>query len=165
MTDLFDKIILETIGNKILQRQETIAVAESVTAGLLQFALSNIPDAAKFLQGGLTAYNLGQKYKHLQVEPLHAAAANCVSQKVAVEMATQVCTLFTSDWGIGITGYASPVPQSGQALFVYYAVAHRGKVRAKGKIRAAPQDPPAAQLFYVNRILQTLVKLLKDKNA
>ncbi|MFT3750464.1 MAG: hypothetical protein QM768_19275 [Agriterribacter sp.] len=32
-------------------------------------------------------------------------------------------TLFTSNWEIGITGYASPVPESGQALFVYYAIA------------------------------------------
>lgn len=38
MKDLFDKRLLEKIGKKILKKKETVAVAESVTSGLLQFA-------------------------------------------------------------------------------------------------------------------------------
>ncbi|MEJ0104835.1 MAG: CinA family protein [Bacteroidota bacterium] len=82
----FNKKILEGIGKKLLKKKESIAVAESVTSGLLQLAFSCIPDAACFFQGGITAYNIAQKFKHLEVEPLHALSVNCVSPKVAKEM-------------------------------------------------------------------------------
>ena len=87
----FDEKKLVSLGKKLLKRKQTIAVAESVTSGLLQFALSCIPDAARFFQGGITAYNIAQKFKHLRVEPLHALSVNCVSPKVAKEMALHVC--------------------------------------------------------------------------
>lgn len=160
MMIIFNEHILKKIGQKLLKRQEAIAVGESVTAGLLQFAFSNIPDAAKFLLGGLTAFNIGQKYKHLRVEPLHALEADCVSEKVAAEMAVNICGSFSSDWGIGVTGYASPVPQSGEKLFAFYAIIYKQKLISKGKIIARHRNPPEVQLFYVNYILGRLEKLI-----
>jgi nicotinamide mononucleotide (NMN) deamidase PncC len=91
--ELFDKNLLIRIGKYLKRKEETLAVAESVTAGLVQYAFSNVPDATQFFQGGLTAYNVAQKFKHLQVEPIHALAVNCVSQLVAEQMALQVCSL------------------------------------------------------------------------
>jgi hypothetical protein len=55
------------IGTTLIANKQTISVAESVTAGAVQRMLSRIPDAADFFQGGLTAYSIGQKYKHLNV--------------------------------------------------------------------------------------------------
>ena len=78
-------------------------------------------------QGGLTVYNLGQKCRHLGVNPIQALECNCVSDKVAVEMAISVCKLFTSDWGIAITGYSTPVPESDNKLFAYFAIAFQGR--------------------------------------
>lgn len=88
----------------MLRRKESLGVAESVTCGLLQFSLSNIPDASKFLQGGLTAYNLAQKYRLLHVEPLHAMEVNCVSQQVTDQMALHVTELLASEWLHNIDG-------------------------------------------------------------
>jgi len=157
---LFDHKILESIGEKLLKKKQTIAVAESITSGLLQFAISGIPDAACFFQGGITAYNIAQKFKHLEVEPLHALSVNCVSQKVAKEMAGQVCQLYTSDWGIGITGYASPTPESGNNVFAFFAIAYKGKIKSSGKINPPKTDPPELQVLYVNYMLRKLLALL-----
>jgi nicotinamide-nucleotide amidase len=158
--ETFDKKILELIGNKLRKKQETISVAESVTAGLLQFSFSCIPDAACFFQGGITAYNIGQKSKHLSVEPLHALSVNCVSPKVAKEMAMKVCDLYVSDWGIAITGYASAVPESGNKVFAFYAISYRGKIKSSGKINPRQDDPPAIQWLYADHILRKLLPLL-----
>ena len=158
--NLFKKKELEAIGKALIKRGETLAVAESVTAGLLQFALSNIPDATKFYQGGITAYNLGQKFKHLKVEPIHALEVNCVSQRVALEMATHICGQFCSDWGVGVTGYASPTPESGDKVFAYYAIVHKGRVKRQGRIAPAKLDPPDLQLRYVNTVVHALYGLL-----
>ena len=159
-TNTFDKKILEAIGKKLLKKKQTIAVAESVTSGLLQFSLSNIPDAACFFQGGITAYNIAQKFKHLGVEPLHALSVNCVSPKVAKEMALHVCELYSSDWGIGITGYASPVPESGNKVFAFFAIAYKGKIKLSGKIDPEKTEPPELQWLYVNHILRKLSPVL-----
>ena len=158
--ELFDKDILDKIGKKLLKKKETIAIAESVTCGLLQFAFSNIKDASCFYQGELTAFNIGQKFKHLQVDPVHALAVNGVSQKVAEEMAMQACILFKSDWGIAVTGYASPVPSSGNKIFAYYAISYKSKIRSKGKLNSKTSDPSEAQRNYVNRIVKKILSLL-----
>lgn len=159
--ELFNKKELESIGKLLLKKHETIAVAESVTSGLLQFAFSTIPDAAQFFQGGITAYNLAQKFKHLTVEPLHALAVNCVSGQVATQMALQVCENYKSHWGIGITGYASPVPESGHQLFAFFAIANNDKIKVTGKMRPAPDDPPAIQLKYTTTVLHKFYLALK----
>jgi len=159
--ELFDKEMLARIGNYLTSKQQTIAIAESVTSGLLQYAFSNIPDAAQFFQGGITAYNVAQKFKHLQVEPIHALAVNCVSQLVAEQMALQVCAVFGAHWGIGITGYATPVPESGNKLFAYFAIAYDGKVCLNGQLQSDHKTPPEVQLFYTQVVLQKLVTLLK----
>jgi PncC family amidohydrolase len=158
--ELFNKDILDEIGRKLLKKKETIAIAESVTSGLLQFAFSNIKDASCFYQGGITAFNLGQKYKHLQVDPVHALSVNCVSQKVAEEMAVQVCILFKSDWGIAITGYASAVPSSGNKIFAYFAISYKSKVRLKGKLSGKTKDPAEVQKAYVDTIVKKFVTLI-----
>jgi nicotinamide-nucleotide amidase len=161
MIESFNKKDLEYIGKTLIGKKETIAAAESVTSGVLQFALSSITDASKFFQGGLTAYNLGQKCKHLLVESIHAQMVNCVSQRVATEMAMGISQLFSSEWGIGITGYASPVPESGNKLFAYYSIVHKKKVKGYGKITPGNATPAQIQVHYVNVILSKLVAKLR----
>ena len=158
--ELFNKKDLKHIGTAILKKKETIAVAESVTAGSLQFALSGIPDASLFFQGGVTAFNIGQKARHLGVEPLHARSVNCVSNKVATEMAIGIAKLYSSEWALGITGYASPVPESNNKVFAFYSIIYKNKVKATGKINPAMAEPQELQVHYVNYVLKKLANLI-----
>lgn len=105
------------------------------------------------------------KYKHLQVEPIHAESCNCVSEKVAIEMASNVCKLFSSDWGIGITGYAVPVPESDQRLFAYYAIANKEKIILKKKIFAKEDETLIVQLFFVNTVLSDFATYLSKEGS
>lgn len=158
--ELFDKRLLTSIGQKILSKSQTLAVAESVTAGLLQFAFSSIEKAQHFFHGGTTAYNIAQKFKHLNVEPIHALSCNCVSQRIAAEMARNVARNFNSDWGIGITGYATPVEESGNEVFAYYAISFQGEIKGANKLISGNEMPPAPQIHYVTEVLRHLEILL-----
>lgn len=160
---IYDKSLLESIGPLILTRHQTVSVAESVTAGFLQAAVSGIPDAAKFFQGGITAYNVAQKYLHLKVEPIHAMEINGVSEKVAREMALNVCKTFTSDWGLAVTGYATSVPESGNKLFAYYAIAFQGSVLINDMFIPASTMPQEVQLEYVNGMLMKWKDLMDER--
>src|SRR5205809_1610359 len=107
---MFDKITLQEAADILFRKHYTLAVAESVTAGLLQAAFAAAENATAFFQGGITAYNTKQKYMHLHVDILHAVSCNCVSDAIASQMASGVSKSFLSNWGIGVTGYASPLP-------------------------------------------------------
>lgn len=153
---------LNLIGKAFIQKKETIAVAESVTTGLLQYALGTIENASLFYQGGITAYNLGQKTKQLNVEPIHALEVNCVSDKVASQMALEVSSLFHSTWGIGITGYSSPVPEADGKLFCHIAIAYNGQVVKNECVNAHEKDPFQVQGQYVSAVINFLESLLSN---
>lgn len=158
--DFFPGSDLTNISSILLERNETIAVGESVTSGLMQVAFSSAEGSIGFYQGGITAYNIAQKYKHLNVEPIHALACNCVSEKVAIEMALHVCPLFSSDWGIGITGYATPVPESGNEVFAYFAIAFKGEIKRTEKLSPQKDESFNLQFFYCKEVLKALLETI-----
>jgi PncC family amidohydrolase len=158
---MFDKNLLITIGDQLKGKEQSVATAESVTSGLLQCAFSNIPDASNFFQGGITAYNVGQKCRHLLVEPLHAIANDSVSEKVARDLASNVCKLFTSNYGIGIVGYAATMPEKNiNSLFAYYAIAFEGEIIHAGKITTEAKEGYPAQNFFTHAVLKAFLSCL-----
>ena len=159
---MFDKDLLFQIGGQLKEKGLSVSVAESVTSGLLQCAFSNIPDASGFFQGGITAYNVGQKCRHLLVEPLHAIANDSVSEKVAQDLAANVCKLFTSNYGIGIVGYAATMPEKNvHSLFSFFAIAHEGKIIHEGKITSGTEEGFPAQHYFTESVLKEFLSILK----
>jgi nicotinamide-nucleotide amidase len=153
---------INIIKDRLTDQEQTIAVAESVTAGLLQLAFASAEEAAKYFQGGITAYNIGQKCRHLNINPIHAETCNCVSAKMAEDMALNICTMFTSNWGVAITGYSTPVPQSDDQRFAYYAVAYNGKIVVTEKIETEEEDVLKVQQLYVNTIVDKLAGYINE---
>lgn len=90
----------------------TLAVAESASAGNLAALIASVSGASSFFQGGVVVYNLRQKVNLLGVDEEHAASCDCVSNRVAKELATGVRRLCGSDVGMSVTGYAGPYQNS-----------------------------------------------------
>lgn len=163
---MFNATVIQEIKDHLIQDRQTIAVAESVTSGFLQAALSSAENASKFFQGGITVYNLGQKARHLKIEPIHAESCNCVSEKIAEQMALEVTSLFSSQWGIAITGYATPMPEcSIENPYAYYAISFENKIVALQKVSTESGDPKDVQIFYVNKILADFNALLTRQSS
>ncbi|MCF6407886.1 nicotinamide-nucleotide amidohydrolase family protein [Chitinophaga filiformis] len=151
----YDLEIINNIADVLMPKYETLAVAESVTAGQLQVAFSLAEGATQFFQGGITAYNIGQKSKHLQIDPIHAGNYNCVSEKVTDQMAAHVVSLFAADWGIAITGYASPVPEEHiHDLFAHYTIYYRNKCVKHERITAPHNDVLTVRTHFTNAVLR-----------
>ena len=93
----------------------TLAVAESISCGHLQSTIGAISGASEFFLGGLTAYTIPQKMRHLGVDQAHAEAVNAVSAEVAAQMARGAGAFFGSDLALATTGYAEPAPARGAA--------------------------------------------------
>lgn len=157
--------LLTPIRDRLIHEQETIAVAESVTSGLLQFMLSQVEESSRFYEGGITVYNLQQKIRQLAVDPVHARQTNCVSEKIAEQMARHVVRLFRSNWGIGITGYASPVPEGDNRVYAYLAIAHGKDICYKGRLEAPEENSMAANQHYYTKAALTKLLMCLEKVA
>jgi nicotinamide-nucleotide amidase len=162
---MYDKHLISEIGKHLYRNNQTIAVAESVTSGHLQAALSLAEGASDFFQGGITTYTLEQKTRHLHIDHEHALQCNCVSEQVSVEMALNTAKMFLCDWSVAVTGYAAPVPELGiEQLFAYFAIVFRNKTLITKKILAEKDSPEEVQRFYTNEILRELLHHLERKN-
>ena len=131
----------------------TLAVAESLTAGHVQAQVAAVSGSSEYFLGGITAYSLDQKVRHLGVNRAAAKKVNCVSADVVEQMARGVCALFDADVGVATTGYAEPSKADGVALpFAWWAVAHRGP-RGKFLVRHGRVECPGEPRVEVQAIV------------
>ena len=103
----------------------TIAVAESLTGGLLVAELIRTPGASAVVNGGVVAYNTALKHSVLGVDADLLAARGAVDPTVAEQMASRVRSALAvngraADIGISTTGVAGPDPQDGQPVGTVY---------------------------------------------
>jgi nicotinamide-nucleotide amidase len=108
----------------LLRNQQTVAVAESLTGGLLAAALTGTPGASATFRGGLVVYATDLKARLAGVpEPL-LARVGAVDAQVALELARGVRSRLSASWGLGVTGVAGPDAQDGRPVgTVFMAVA------------------------------------------
>ncbi|MEW1955903.1 nicotinamide-nucleotide amidohydrolase family protein [Terrabacter sp. NPDC080008] len=103
---------------------ETVACAESLTAGLVSATIADTPGASVVLLGGVVAYAARVKTLLLDVPAELVARVGTVDPAVAVAMAEGVCRRLGSTWGLATTGVAGPGPSEGKpAGTVHVAVA------------------------------------------
>ena len=95
---------------------ETVAVAESLTGGLVAAELTAVPGASKAFRGSVTAYATELKHRLLGVDATLLAQHGAVNPQVAAQMAAGVRKALSADWGIATTGVAGPDPQDGQPV-------------------------------------------------
>jgi len=97
----------------LLQRQQTLAVAESLTGGALGAAITAVPGVSATFRGGVTAYATELKAQLLGVDAALLEARGPVDEQVAAEMADGVRGRLAATYGLATTGVAGPDPQDG----------------------------------------------------
>jgi PncC family amidohydrolase len=96
------------IGKKIAGLGLTVAVAESVTGGLIGSRLTDVAGSSLYFLGGVVAYSNDAKVKLLGVKQETLARHGAVSEQTAREMAEGVRKCFGTDVGLAISGIAGP---------------------------------------------------------
>lgn len=104
---------VEVILTSLRGMKQTLAVAESLTGGLLAGAITSIAGSSDVFLGGVIAYHPRVKSESLAVSPELIVAHGVVSREVAVAMAQGVRAKLGSDWAIATTGVAGPGPSGG----------------------------------------------------
>lgn len=105
-------------------RHETVACAESLTAGLVAARLADVPGASVVLVGGMVTYAPRLKVELLGVPAGLMESVGTVDPAVAAAMAQGVRARLGATWGLATTGVAGPGPAEGKAAgTVHVAVA------------------------------------------
>ena len=102
--DSMESVVLDLLR----ERGQTLALAESLTGGLVASRLTAIPGASDVFRGGVVSYASDVKFDLLEVSP-----GPVVNEPAAVEMAEGVQRLLNADIGLSLTGVAGPAEQDG----------------------------------------------------
>ena len=97
-------------------RRETVATAESLTAGLLAATLAGVPGASVVLRGGLVTYTVDAKVELAGVAPELLDDVGPVAEPTARALAVGAMHRCGTTWGVGLTGVAGPEPHGGHPV-------------------------------------------------
>ena len=103
-----DDAVERRLGRRLHDRGETIAVAESLTGGLVGSLLTDVPGASDYVDRSVVAYSNDAKVDALGVTRESLDAHGAVSAAVAREMARGVRDDAGTTWGVSTTGIAGP---------------------------------------------------------
>jgi len=116
----------------LLLHNATVAVAESLTGGLLGAALTTTPGSSATFRGGIVVYATELKATLAGVPQPLLDAEGPVSAHVAAALAAGARDRLAATYGVGVTGVAGPDEQNGQkvgTVFVSVAGPGGGEVR------------------------------------
>ncbi len=139
----------------------TLAVAESLTGGLVAAALTSVPGSSEVFRGGIVAYAPDLKSSLLDVPADLLARHGTVHPDVAAAMAKGVRRRLNSSFGIATTGVAGPGPAEGKdAGTVFVAVdGPRGQVGSGLRLAGDRADVRDQS---VRAVLSLLVSVLRE---
>lgn len=93
---------------QLVAKGNKVAVAESLTGGLLLSELISVPGASIVVQGGMVCYSTQSKIDVLGVAAATIAQFGVISEATAIAMAQQVAKKFNAEIGVATTGVAGP---------------------------------------------------------
>ena len=100
--------IATEIAAKLVERKQTIAVAESSTGGLISAALLAVPGASAYFLGGAVVYTRDARRILMDIPDDAMKGLRSASEPYSKLLANQIRTRFATDWGLSETGATGP---------------------------------------------------------
>ena len=98
----------ERLAERLKAKEQTVAVAESSSGGLISAALLAVPGASAYFLGGAVVYTARARMRLLEIPREAVAGMRSASEPYALLLARTVRERFQADWGISETGAAGP---------------------------------------------------------
>jgi nicotinamide-nucleotide amidase len=149
-----DQTMEDVVAAQLLERGLTLAVAESVTGGLIASRLVGVAGASQWFRGGVVSYASEVKFDLLKVP-----VGPVVSGAAAEAMAIGVRTLLKADVGLSVTGVAGPEEQDGQPAGTVFVGLSIGENLQHAALRL-PGDRPRVRAYSAISSLDVLRRAL-----
>jgi nicotinamide-nucleotide amidase len=149
---------------RLVERRETLATAESLTGGLVAATIVAIPGVSAVFRGGLVVYATDLKHELAGVPAGLLAERGPVDPDVAAALAAGARLRCGADWGLATTGVAGPDPQDGKPVgLVYLAVA--GPYGTTVRERKLAGNRAVIRTESVTAVLSLLSETLQEASA
>lgn len=153
----------ESVGKLLIEKNVTMAAAESCTGGLIASQLTELPGISKVFGLGIVSYSNEAKEKMLGVKKETLAAFGAVSEETAREMCDNLQKISGADLAVSVTGIAGPDGGSEEKPvgLVYIGINYKGvteitKCDFKG-------DRKVVQKKTANKVFHLIRKSIVDK--
>ncbi len=155
-----EELATEVIG-LLTARGQTVAVAESLTGGLVAAALTSVPGSSLAFRGGVVAYATPLKVALLGVPEQLLAEHGPVHAEVALAMARGVASRLSATFGLATTGVAGPGPADGHPAGTVFVAIGRG-LEADACGLKLTGDRAEVRAASVTTVLSLLVRKLRE---
>jgi nicotinamide-nucleotide amidase len=103
-----DRTLEEVVGELLLAKQQTLALAESCTGGYISHRITRIAGSSAYYYGGAVTYSNEAKMLFLGVKPETLERHGAVSRETALEMSNGIRERSGASIGLSVTGIAGP---------------------------------------------------------
>jgi nicotinamide-nucleotide amidase len=128
-----DTTLEEVIGGLLMDKRQTLALAESCTGGYISHRVTRIAGSSAYYYGGAVTYSNEAKIRFLGVRSETLQEHGAVSRQTALEMSAGIKQRTGADVGLSVTGVAGPAGGSAAKPVgtVWVSIAQTGSHEAK----------------------------------
>jgi nicotinamide-nucleotide amidase len=152
--------IAEQIAAKLVERKQTIAVAESSTGGLISAALLAVPGASAYFLGGAVVYTRDARRLLMDIPDEAMKGLRSASEPYARLLASQMRRRFSTHWGLSETGATGPTGNRYGDAAGHSCMAIAGLKDAVFTLETGSADRQANMQVFAKTALELLLKNL-----
>jgi len=155
--------IAEKIAARLIERKETIAVAEGSAGGLISAALLAVPGASTYFVGGAVVYTGTARNVLAGIGADDMKGIRPASEPYAALLARQMCKQLNTVWGLAEAGAAGPSGNRYGDPAGHTCIAVAGPVERAITLRTGNDDRRANMFAFAQRALELLAEQLGAK--
>lgn len=103
-----DDELENAVGKLLIQKNQTVSVAESCTGGYLGHQFTKVSGSSAYFMGGILAYDNAIKINQLGVKEETLTSFGAVSEQTVVEMSEKIRKIMGTTYGLATSGIAGP---------------------------------------------------------
>jgi PncC family amidohydrolase len=154
--------LANAIAAKLIERKETIAVAESSTGGLIASALLSVPGASAYFLGGAVVYTKTSRAVLLDIGDADMVGLRPSTESYSLLIARRVRERHGATWGLGETGATGPTGNRYGDPAGHTCIAIAGPVERAATLRTNIADRQTNMMAFAERALALLAEALRD---
>ena len=156
-------MLVEKIASRLIERRETIAIAESSTGGLIAAALLAIPGASAYFVGGAVVYTKVARVALLGLGDADMQGLRAATEAYSLLVARRVRERHGATWGLGETGASGPSGNRYGDPAGHACVAVAGPIERAVTLETGSADRRANMDAFAKRALDLLYEAVSAK--
>jgi PncC family amidohydrolase len=152
--------LAERVGQRLKERNETVAIAESSSGGLLSATLLAVPGASAYFLGGAVVYTAKARVLLMDLPREAVAGMRSASEPYAQLLARTARERFKATWGLSETGAAGPTGNPYGDAAGHTCIALAGPLSQAITVETGSGDRVANMRAFTRAALEILLKAL-----